>query len=81
MKVVSFLSMMSISMLLFAQQENSSSELLSGSSFAQHVKQFSWIYILILVVLLGVFITGYFLGWDKKLFKAKSQDDGPQLFI
>lgn len=78
---ISFLGMMGASILLFAQQETSNSELLSGSGLAQHIKQFSWIYIIALVVLVGVFVAGYFFGWDKKLFKTKTQDDNTQLFI
>lgn len=67
--------------MLFAQNTVEQASIGSTSPFLEHIKQFSWIYIIAFVVLIGIFIATYFLGWDKKLFKANSHDDGPQLFI
>lgn len=77
----SFLAAMFASGLLFAQSTIEQASVSTSSSFAEHIAQFSWLYIVAFVALLGVFVAFYFLGWDKKLFKANSHDDGPQLFI
>jgi len=52
----------------------------AGFSLGDHFNRFSWIYISGFVVLTGVFVAGYMMGWDKKLFKSKSREDVP-LFI
>jgi hypothetical protein len=77
--VFTILAMITSSGMLFAQ--NAVEQTGSSSGFAEHFKQFSWIYITAFVVLIGVFVAAYFFGWDKKLFKANTHDDGPQLFI
>ena len=79
--VFSFLVAMFISSILFAQGSVEQASISSSSPFAEHIQQFSWLYIAAFVLLVGVFVAFYLLGWDKKLFKAKTYDDGPQLFI
>lgn len=81
MKAVFSIAMVLTSGLLFAQNTVEQASTSSSSPFAEHIAKFSWLYITGFVVLIAVFAAVYFLGWDKKLFKANTNDDGPQLFI
>ncbi len=81
MKTVFSITMLLTSGLLFAQNTVEQASIVSNSPFTEHLKQFSWLYITAFVLLIVVFAAVYFLGWDKKLFKTRTKDDSPQLFI
>ncbi len=79
--VFSLLAMMFTSDVLFAQNTVEQAGVSYSSPFAEHINQFSWLYVVAFVALIGVFTAVYFFGLDKKLFKANTHEDGPQLFI